>query len=72
MTFKFHHLQQINQTYLQHFGNALSYAFVCQKASLYFVVHALFPDAVVNDGSNQIKKLHEKLLQTKDDKDTYC
>jgi hypothetical protein len=66
MAVKFHHLRQINQTYFQHFGNALSYAFVCQKASMYFVMHALFPDTAVNDGSTEIKKLHDKLSQTKD------
>lgn len=66
MGVKFHHLQQINQSYLQHFCNALSYAFVCQKASLYFVVHALSPDRFVKDGSNEIKKLNNELSQTKD------
>ncbi len=42
MTFRYQHLQKINQTYFQHLQNAFSYAAQCQKASLYFMVHAWF------------------------------
>lgn len=61
MTIRFQHLQKINQTYLQHFKDAVSYSYVSQKASLYFILHALYPDMFMTNGSSEIAKLHEQL-----------
>ncbi len=63
MTFRYQHLQKINQTYFQHLQNAFSYAAQCQKASLYFMVHAFYPDMFVDDGSTMVRRLHERLQQ---------
>jgi hypothetical protein len=58
---KMHHLQNINQTYIEHMRNAMSYAFLSQKASLVFLIHALYPDVFVDDGSKTIRILQDKL-----------
>lgn len=64
MAFRYQHLQKINQTYFQHLQNAFSYATQCQKASLYFMVHAIYPDIFVDNGSTTVKRLHERLQQS--------
>jgi hypothetical protein len=61
MPIKFKHLQNIHQSYILHFKNAISYSLQCQKASLFFVIHAVYPDVFVKDGSNEIKKLQDRL-----------
>lgn len=55
---KFQHLLKINQTYFEHMKNALTYSFTCQKASMFFFIHAFHPDKFVNDGSNTISHLN--------------
>lgn len=67
MTSRFHHLQNINQTYLQHLRNAIGYSMSCQKASIIFMVHALYPDWFVDNGSNVVRNL---LKQISDHSDT--
>lgn len=66
MTSRFHHLQNINQTYLQHLRNAIGYSMLCQKASIIFMVHALCPDWFVDNGSNTIKDLQKQLSSHSD------
>lgn len=60
-----HHLTQVNQTYLQHFFHAMSYSFTSFKASLYFLVHAIFPDLFVFNGSREIEQLNNILVYQK-------
>lgn len=67
MAFQIRHLQQINQTYFQHFKNALTYSFICQHASVCFVIHAFYPDVLVQTGSKLIESLHQRLTKHKDD-----
>ena len=59
------HLTQVNQTYLHHFFHATSYSFTSFKASLYFLVHAIFPDLFVFNGSREIEQLNNILVYQK-------
>ena len=56
------HLQIINQTYCEHFQDAVSYGFSAWKASIYFFIHAFFPDIFLFNGSQTIFKLHDNLI----------
>jgi fructose-bisphosphate aldolase class 1 len=64
MAFRYQHLQKINQTYFQHLQNAFSYAAQCQKASLYFMVHAIYPDVFVDNGSTMVRCLNDVLQKS--------
>jgi hypothetical protein len=61
---QFKHLQELNITYTEHFKNSMSYSIQSLKASFYFFIHAIYPDAFEFDGSRQIRYLNE-LLSTK-------
>lgn len=45
---QFSHLKEINQTYIQHFRDAMFYSAVCFKLALCFFIHGLYPDSFVN------------------------
>lgn len=68
MPIRFEHLKAIDQTYFQHFKNAFFYSILCQKASLYFAVHAIYPDWFVKNGSQTIQHL-QILLSKQIDKE---
>jgi hypothetical protein len=54
--FKFNHLQNINQTYLQHFRDAFFYSAICFKLAFCFFIHALYPDIFI-DSSIELHRL---------------
>ena len=72
MVFKYKHLIAINQTYSQHFINAISYSFLSQKASVLFFIHAILPDTFTDDGSRTIKSLHEQMTISQKEKCKSC
>lgn len=63
MKFKFQHLEENNQNYSNHFKDAIYYSFESFKCSIYFFVHALWPDSLEKKGSSNITKLHEEIKQ---------
>jgi hypothetical protein len=62
---RFRHLLELNQSYREHFQNAIRYAFLSQKASMYFFVHGVYPDCFERDGSDIINKLNNEFKQRK-------
>lgn len=64
----FNHLKSIRQTYIEHFRNALLFSLWSSKASLYFFVHAFYPDMFTSHGSDIIEKLNQNLKQNKKSK----
>lgn len=62
----FHHLKIVKQTYLEHLYNAISYSFISCKASYFFFIHAIFPDLFEFNGSREIERLHNILIDKKD------
>jgi hypothetical protein len=57
----FKHLIKVNQSYCSHLKDALKYSWHAQKASLYFLLHGLYPDAYETSGSTSIKELSEEI-----------
>ena len=57
----FKHLRNVNQTYIEHFIDSLHYFFMAYKASMYFLIHAIYPDVFTRAGSEQIRLLHEEI-----------
>ncbi len=55
---KFQHLDEIRQNYFNHFCDAVYFSFLSCKASIYFILHALYPDIFVQNGSSTISYLH--------------
>jgi hypothetical protein len=60
--FKFNHLEYADQTYGKHFRDSMYYSWMSFKSSLYFLIHAVWPDSYKTDGSSTINKLHKKIL----------
>ena len=61
------HLEDAQQTYFEHMGDALSYAGKSASASAYFFIHALFPCLLTDAGSSQIGKLNQVLSAKHDE-----
>lgn len=62
------HLKDINMTYFQHMKCALGYAKESGKAMIYFSVHAFLPDVWVVEGSDQLKKILQKIKRGSNEK----
>ena len=58
----FTHLKYVKQNYSHHFLDTINYSCMSFKASFYFFVHALWPDAFEFNGSREIEKLNELLM----------
>ena len=59
------HLQQVNQTYFQHFKYSMYYSCQSLKATLFFFVHAVAPNVFVDNGSKTIAELNNSVNQNK-------
>ena len=55
------HLKDINKTYCEHLGGALFYSSVSIFAGFVFIIHGLFPNILVYNGSSLIKYLNKCL-----------
>jgi hypothetical protein len=61
----FSHLTRVKQDYWSHCFDAISYSLIALKSSIYFFVHAIFPDLFEFDGSREIQKLNTILVNKK-------
>lgn len=59
------HLQQVNQTYFQHFKHSIYYSCQSLKATLFFFIHAVVPNVFVDNGSKTIAELNNAINQNK-------
>ena len=62
-TRKSKHLKENNIGYFNHMFNSLIYSKESFKASIYFFIHAFFPDIFEYSGSTIIKKLNLEFLK---------
>lgn len=53
----FKHLSFANQSYFQHFCDAIKYSFMSFKASFCFFVHSIWPDIYIKSGSEIVHEL---------------
>jgi hypothetical protein len=58
---RFKHLETVKQTYIEHFIDSVRYSYLSFKASMYFLIHAIYPDIFTSAGSVQISSLHEEI-----------
>jgi hypothetical protein len=52
------HLEYAQQTYYQHFKDAMYYSSLSLKSSFYFFIHAISPNNFQTNGSDTIKELN--------------
>ena len=57
----FTHLKIVKQSYCEHFKDAFTYSLLSFKASVYFFIHAIYPDIFETSGSNQISNIYNKI-----------
>ena len=59
------HLEDVKQTYFEHMKSAFSYAVLSFYAGTIFIIHGIFPDILIYDGSYTISLLEEILKNKK-------
>lgn len=58
---KFQHLENNEQKYGQHFKEAMHYSCESFKCSIYFLIHAIWPDRFKTKGSKNLNKLTDEI-----------
>ncbi|MGB0786296.1 MAG: DUF6356 family protein [Alphaproteobacteria bacterium] len=61
------HPSSVGETYLEHFGVALSFAGILAFAAFAAVVHAIFPALFEKTASECIKRLHKRITSRGDE-----
>lgn len=56
------HLQQIDESYVQHMKHALSFAVELAVASLACLIHAFLPFLFEKTGSEKVNRLHNRMV----------
>ncbi len=56
------HLDQVDESYMQHMKHALSFAFNLGLASAVCLVHAFLPFLFEKQGSDLVDKLHDRMV----------
>ncbi len=56
------HLESVEETYVEHFGHALSFAATLAVAAAVCLVHALLPFLFESTGSRLIHRLHDRMV----------
>ncbi|MDX1528215.1 MAG: DUF6356 family protein [Gammaproteobacteria bacterium] len=55
-------MKSVNETYFQHFGQAIGFSLTLAMAAVVCLVHALLPFLFERTGSQLIGRLHERML----------
>ena len=56
------HLDDVNETYFEHMGNAMSFAGHMLTGAIACAIHAIAPGLFESTGSDRIKYLHERMV----------
>ena len=56
------HLEQVEESYLQHMRHALSFAFNLGVASVVCLVHAFLPFLFEKQGSAIVRRMHDRMV----------
>ncbi len=56
------HLRQVDETYLEHMGHALSFSLNLALAALVCLVHAIFPFLFEKRGSTIVTRLYDRMV----------
>jgi len=60
------HPNEVDETYIQHMGNALKFSFTFLQLAVIAFIHGGLPFCFVNTGSRKVKKLND-LMQSRSD-----
>ena len=63
MKFEFNHLQDVNETYFEHFKFAMGMALRLLWGGTCIAIHAVLPFAFVSNGSETIKKCYSIITE---------
>ncbi|MGA8260205.1 MAG: DUF6356 family protein [Arenicellales bacterium] len=56
------HLNEVGETYFQHFGHAFGFAMTMALGAVVCLIHAVFPFLFERTGSNFIRHLHDRMV----------
>ena len=57
------HPSSIDETYIEHMGNALKFSFTFLQLAVIAYIHAFLPFLFVNTGSDKVKELNKLMLK---------
>ncbi len=58
--YKSKHLDNVKQSYREHFTDSIKYSWISLKCSFYFLCHAIYPDSYEKSGSESIDLFYKK------------
>ena len=59
------HLQEVGETYPQHFANATNFALTMLAGGMACLIHALLPFLFTHTGSDCIRRLHREMVENR-------
>ena len=62
------HLDEVNESYFEHMGNAMSFAGHMLTGAIACAIHAIAPGLFRSTGSGRIEYLHERMVVTRREK----
>lgn len=69
LNLEFQHLKDVNQSYLEHAKDALTYACKLSVCVGKLVVHAVYPDIFTNDTSEECRGIYQRVVDKKNNTD---
>ena len=60
------HPNAIDETYLEHMGNALKFSFTFLQLAVIAYIHAFLPMLFTNTGSEKVQELNKLMLKRKE------
>ena len=60
------HPSSIDETYVEHMGNALKFSFTFLQLAVIAYIHAFLPFMFTNTGSDKVRELNELMLKRRD------
>ena len=61
-SFRTRHLESVDETYFEHFGQAMGFSLTLAVAAVVCLVHALLPFLFERTGSQLIGRLHNRMV----------
>ena len=62
MNFRVKHLEEVNESYFEHFGHAMSFAAHMLLGALACAIHAVLPFVFEKTGSSKVNVLHSRMV----------
>lgn len=59
------HLEDVGETYFEHFGHAVSFSWCMFKTGFAVLIHAVFPETFKTTGSDAVNRLYDCMVKNR-------